>query len=42
MDVKNLMDRNSERLNALYAGKDQTARYSELADAFRAQFGREP
>ena len=42
MDVKKLMDRNSERMNALYAGKDQTARYSDLADAFRAQFGREP
>lgn len=42
MDVKALIERNADRINALYAGKDQTQRYSELADAFRAQFGCEP
>lgn len=42
MDVKALLERNSKRMNALYAGKDQTARYLELADAFRAHFDREP
>jgi len=42
MDVKAVIERNSERLNALYAGKDQSARYAELADAFRAHFSREP
>lgn len=42
MDVKALLERNSARMNALYAGRDQSARYAELADAFRAHFGREP
>lgn len=42
MDVRRIMDCNSESMSALYAGKDQTARYSELADTFRAQFSREP
>ena len=42
MDVKEVLNRNSERMNALYAGKDQTARYETLADAFRVQFSREP
>ena len=42
MDVKALLERNSERLNALYSGRDQSARYTALADAFCAQFGREP
>lgn len=42
MDVKAVIERNSDRLNALYAGQDQTARYSELADAFRGHFNREP
>ena len=42
MDVKQVFERNSERLNALYAGQDQLPRYSALADDFRARFGREP
>lgn len=42
MDVKKLLEKNAARMNALYAGQDQTARYEQLADAFRAQFGREP
>ena len=42
MNVKKLLSANAERLHALYAGVDQTARYEALADAFRAQFGREP
>jgi len=42
MDVKALLERNSERMNALYSGRDQSARYTGLAETFRAQFGREP
>ena len=42
MDVKEIMRRNAQRLNALYAGKDPSERYERLAGAFRAQFGREP
>ena len=42
MDVKQIFERNSQRLNALYAGQDQLPRYSALADDFRARFGREP
>ncbi len=42
MDVKKLFERNAERLNALYAGRDQLERYSALAEDFRAHFGREP
>lgn len=42
MDVKQIFERNSQRLNALYAGQDQLPRYSALADDFRAHFGREP
>ncbi len=42
MDVNALISRNRARLDALYAGQDQTGRYARLADAFRAQFGREP
>ena len=42
MDVKKLMEKNAARMNALYAGQDQTARYEALAEAFRGQFGREP
>lgn len=42
MDVKALLERNAQRLSALYAGVDQTARYEQLAEDFRAQFGREP
>ena len=39
MDVRALMERNQDRMNALYAGKDQTARYEKLAADFRARFG---
>ena len=42
MDVKKLLEKNAERMRALYAGADQTGRYTALADAFRAQFNREP
>ncbi len=42
MDVRALFERNRARLDALYAGQDQLERYEKLADAFRAQFGREP
>ena len=42
MDVKKLLADNADRMHALYAGADQTERYSRLADAFRAKFGREP
>ena len=42
MDVRALMGRNQDRMNALYAGKDQTARYEKLAADFRAHFAAEP
>ena len=42
MDVRKLLEKNAARMRALYAGVDQTERYEKLADAFRAQFGREP
>ena len=42
MDIKAIFERNSERLNTLYSGKDQLARYTGLAEAFAAHFGREP
>ncbi|MBQ8507255.1 MAG: galactokinase [Clostridia bacterium] len=42
MDVNAVFSRNADRLNALYAGKDQLPRYAALADAFRAHFGCEP
>ena len=42
MNVEALLKANAQRLTALYAGQDQTERYCHLADAFRAQFGREP
>ncbi len=42
MDVKALLEKNALRINALYAGQDQTERYRRLADAFRRQFAREP
>lgn len=42
MDIKAVFDRNADHLNALYAGKCQLARYSELKDAFIAHFGCEP
>ena len=35
MDVKQVFERNSERLSALYAGQDQFPRYNALADDFR-------
>ena len=42
MDVRALMERNQHRMNALYAGRDQTARYEKLAADFRAHFASEP
>ena len=42
MDVRALIQRNQDRMNALYASQDQTARYESLAEAFRAHFGGEP
>lgn len=42
MDVRALLERNAQRMRALYAGVDQTERYTRLADAFRERFGREP
>lgn len=42
MKIKEIMERNANRMNALYAGQDQTKRYEGLADAFRAHFNREP
>lgn len=42
MDVRALIERNQDRMNALYASQDQTARYEKLADAFRAHFASEP
>ena len=42
MDVVSVMKNNSEKLNALYSGVDQTARYAALAEQFRARFGAEP
>ena len=42
MDIQGLMQDNAARMNALYAGADQSARYSALADAFRANFGHDP
>ena len=42
MDVKKLLEKNTQCLSALYAGQNQTDRYCRLAEAFRAQFGREP
>ena len=42
MDVRALIQRNQDRMNALYASQDQTARYESLAEAFRTHFGGEP
>ena len=42
MDVKAILSNNAARMDALYSGADQSARYSALADAFRAHFDREP
>lgn len=42
MNVQALLQQNAQRMNALYGGVDQSERYARLADAFRAQFGREP
>lgn len=42
MDVKAIFERNVKRLDALYNGVDQYARYNRLAEAFRAHFDREP
>ena len=42
MDVKAILSNNAARMDALYSGADQSARYAALADAFRAHFDREP
>lgn len=42
MDVRALLQENAPRMSALYGGVDQNERYCALADAFRAQFNREP
>ena len=42
MDVRALLARHAQRMDALYAGEDQTQRYCALADAFRSHFDREP
>lgn len=42
MNVKEIFERNADRLNVLYAGKDQLERYEKLTEAFRASFQREP
>lgn len=42
MNVREIFDRNAERLNALYAGIDQYERYNALAETFSAKFGSEP
>ena len=42
MNVKAIFENNAERLNQLYAGKDQLARYEALAEAYRAKFASEP
>lgn len=42
MNVKQLVAANKERLDAIYGGIDQTARYEKLADQFRTRFSREP
>ena len=41
MNVSKLLAANADRMNALYAGVDQTERYTRLAEAFCAKFGRE-
>jgi len=42
MNIKELFERNAQRLDALYSGRDQQSRYEKLADDFRASFGCEP
>lgn len=42
MDIRAVMERNRERMDALYASQDQTERYTVLAETFRAQFHTEP
>ena len=42
MDVRALIQRNQDGMNALYASQDQTARYESLAEALRTHFGGEP
>ena len=42
MNIGALLERNAARLDALYAGADQSARYAALAQAFEAHFGRAP
>ena len=42
MDVRAVLERNQERMNALYASQDQSERYASLAETFRAHFNAEP
>ncbi|MGI6239732.1 MAG: galactokinase [Christensenellales bacterium] len=42
MDLQSWMNRHAERLNILYAGTDQTARYAAIADAFQKRFAAQP
>ena len=42
MNVKQLLQDNASRMDALYAGKPQLERYERLAEQFRARFAAEP
>ena len=42
MNINEIFERNAERLNALYSGKDQKERYAKLAEDFRKNFESEP
>ena len=42
MNVQEILSRNAERMKALYAGVDPSARYEKLAKEFSAHFGKEP
>lgn len=41
MNVKQIFENNAERMDKLYAGKNQLSRYEALADAYRANFSSE-
>lgn len=41
MNVKQIFENNAERMDKLYAGKNQLSRYEALADAYRANFSGE-
>ena len=42
MNVQEILNRNADRLSALYSGADQSARYAILADRFREHYHGEP